>query len=154
MQTGTCSTSLLQNISKKLLLGFQWPVIFKPETAKWICYGIWKYKAVIAASRSAGKYDVLPQNGDCGSFIFWKQSPLSKRIVVTKLSMEISASAMLSNVGCNKFKRMVVFCTLEERGGGAKTLHKVVDRTEKAFPRTKATELSTSREATSCVATR
>jgi hypothetical protein len=37
---------------------------------------------------SGRKYDVIPENGECAYFGFSKQSPLSKRNVVTKLNME------------------------------------------------------------------
>jgi hypothetical protein len=50
---------------------------------------------VRAALMSGRKYDVIPQNGDCSresdvrnSGFFRKQSPLSKREVVTELNME------------------------------------------------------------------
>jgi hypothetical protein len=44
--------------------------------------------AVLAAPMSGRKYDIIPQNGDCEYVGFSKQSPLSKRSVVTELNME------------------------------------------------------------------
>jgi hypothetical protein len=51
--------------------------------------------ALLSALMSWRKYDTIPQNGDCS-----KQSPLSKRNVVTELNMEkIHIQITLSDVG-------------------------------------------------------
>jgi hypothetical protein len=62
--------------------------------------------AVLAALMSGRIYDVINQNGDysreknCGYFRVSKQSPLSKRNVVTELNMEkIRLQIMLSGAG-------------------------------------------------------
>jgi hypothetical protein len=62
--------------------------------------------AILAALISERRYDVISQNGVCSkesnvhTLDFFKQSPLSKRGVVTELNMEdIHIQIMLSKVG-------------------------------------------------------
>jgi hypothetical protein len=78
----------IQNDSK-LLSGFPWPIIFKPEITKLLTEyeGVTQKvlfgNAVLTTLMSGRKYDVIPQIGD-----------------VTELSMEkIHLQIMLSNVG-------------------------------------------------------
>jgi hypothetical protein len=70
--------------------------------------------AVLVALKSERKCNAISQNGDCSRkinmriIVFSKQSPLSKRNVVTDLNMKkMHLQIMLPEFGSSNFKRLV-----------------------------------------------
>jgi hypothetical protein len=90
--------------------------------------------AVLTALMSGRKYGVMPQNGDC-YFGFSKQSPLSKRNVVTELNMEkIHPSDNAIRLWLKQFQE--TGSVLHRKGAGRpSTSQEDVDRIQEAFYR-------------------